>query len=145
MPWTIVSDKQPRQLSLLKVKLAICRLNAGDPLPEAVLKEKFFALSRTATEVSFVCPAEAAPAEAHCNTGWRCMRIDGLLPFNLTGILASLLVPLANANVPVFVFSTFDTDYIMVKEEDVEKAIAALAAVGHRVIDEREPPAGLFD
>jgi hypothetical protein len=73
------------------------------------------------------------PEGIRCNKGWRCLQVEGPLPLHETGILASLTAPLANAKIPVFVFSTYDTDYIMVKDADVEKAIGVLSVEGHSV------------
>ncbi len=73
------------------------------------------------------------PAEVHCEDGFRCLRVAGTLDFNVVGVLASLLVPLAEVDIPVFVVSTFDTDYLLLKETDLEKAADVLRAAGHQV------------
>lgn len=65
--------------------------------------------------------------------GWRCLEVGGPLPFELTGVLASLASPLAAAGVPIFAVSTFDTDYLLVPGEKLEAALAALGAAGHRL------------
>lgn len=121
------------RLSLLKGKLAVCRLEKSAPIPGWLMEGEFFSISRTFDEVSFVCSQESVPDGIQCNKNWRCLQVEGPLPLQETGILASLAVPLANAKIPVFVFSTYDTDYIMVKDADVEKAISVLSAEGHSV------------
>ncbi len=121
------------KLSLLKVKLAVCRLDKGAPLPEWLAEGKFYTASRTYGELSLVCPEDNVPDGIQCNKGWRCLMVEGPLDLGLTGVIASLTAPLAGAKVPVFVLSTYDTDYIMVKEADLEKAIGALSAEGHTV------------
>jgi hypothetical protein len=68
-----------------------------------------------------------------CEGGWRALRVAGSLDFSLVGVLAGLLDPLARAGVSVFVLSTFDTDYLLVKGHDLEKALAALRRAGHAV------------
>lgn len=121
------------RLSLLKGKLAVCRLEKSAPLPGWLAEGVFFSISRTYDELSFVSPQESVPDGILCNKDWRCLQVEGPLPLYETGILASLAVPLANARIPVFVFSTYDTDYIMVKGADLEKAIDVLSAEGHNV------------
>jgi hypothetical protein len=65
--------------------------------------------------------------------GFRALKVDGVLSFHLTGVLASLATPLANAEVPIFVVSTHDTDYLLVPETLLSSAIAALREAGHSV------------
>jgi hypothetical protein len=97
------------------------------------MEGEFFTVSRAFDELSFVCPQESVPDGVRCNKNWRCLKVEGPLPFNMTGVLASIMVPLANAKVPVFVFSTYDTDYIMVRDDDLETALRALAGEGHEI------------
>ena len=80
-----------------------------------------------------VCRRDVVPDGVVCETGWRCLRVAGSMPFTLVGVLASLTTPVANAGVGVFAFSTFDTDYLLVKESDLLKAVAALRSAGHVV------------
>jgi len=121
------------KLSLLKGKFAICRLEKSAPIPEWLKESTFFTVSRTFDELSFVCSQESIPECISCDKEWRCFQVEGPLPFNETGILASLTAPLANAKIPIFVFSTYDTDYIMVKDADLDKAVRTLSAERHSV------------
>jgi uncharacterized protein len=93
----------------------------------------FVSVTRTADELSLVCAESAVPQDIQCEPGWRLFKIEGPLDFSLTGILTSVAQPLAEARVSIFTISTYDTDYVMVKERDLEKAALALAAAGHRV------------
>jgi hypothetical protein len=111
---------------------AVSRLASDDPLPTWAAGE-FLSVTRTADELSVVCREEAVPQGVQCERGWRCLRVAGTLEFALVGILASLLVPLAEAGVSVFAASTFDTDYILVPQMALVQAIAALRAAGHVV------------
>jgi len=121
------------RLSLLKEKLAVCKLEKSAPIPGWLTEGEFFSVSRTFDELSLVCLQESVPDGIQCNKNWRCLQVEGPLDFGLTGVVASLTAPLANAMIPVFVISTYDTDYVMVKDADVEKAICVLSAEGHSV------------
>jgi uncharacterized protein len=112
----------------------VCRLAPGDEIPQWALRRGGFAsVTRTANELSLVCAESVVPQGIQCEPGWRIFKIEGPLDFTVTGILASVAQPLAEAGVSIFAISTYDTDYVMVKEQDVEKAVRTLAAAGHRV------------
>lgn len=123
------------ELELWSPRLTICRLG-----PEAVVPDwavaataAFVSITRTHDELSLVVPEEVVPAGVRAEGGWRALSVVGPLAFSLTGVLASLAVPLAEAAVPVFVLSTFDTDWLLVPEERVTAAVVALETAGHRV------------
>jgi hypothetical protein len=119
-------------LVLLPGAFAVCRLPADAPLP-AWGAGVFVSVTRTPDELSVVCLADAAPDGVRCEKGWRRLRVAGELDFALVGVLASLMAPLAEAGVSVFVVSTFDTDYLLVKDADLARAVEALKAAGHTV------------
>ena len=85
-------------------------------------------MTRTADELSVVCDEEQAPEGGRCETGWRCIAVQGPLPFWATGILASLAGPLAEARISIFALSTFDTDFVLVQESDLARALWPLLA-----------------
>lgn len=111
------------KLELLPGNFSVCRLPAGAPLPR-----DFFSVTRTGEELSVVCLEGKEPVGARVETGWRCFRVAGTLDFALTGILSSIAAPLATAGVSIFAVSTFDTDYVLVR--DLPGARAALLAAG---------------
>jgi hypothetical protein len=121
-------------LVLLPEDYAVCRLEAGSGLP-AGLDQAGGVVSVTWTpyETSIICTADRAPGDAVVNTPWRCLRVNGPVNLALTGILASLVNPLAEARVNIFAFSTHDTDYVLVPAVRLSEALAALSAAGHRV------------
>lgn len=97
--------------------------------------KEFCFLSKTDEEISLVCISEDVPPNAtDINEGWKAFRIQGILDFSLTGILARITALLAENEIAVFAVSTYNTDYIFTKAEDFPKALAALAAAGHQVI-----------
>jgi hypothetical protein len=120
-------------LSVLPEKFMICRLE-----PEAVIPEwaagagPFLSITRTADELSIVGAETNAPGDVKSERGWRCLKVEGPLDLSLVGILASLLRPLAEAQVNIFAISTYDTDYVLVKEEKLARAKEALTQSGCR-------------
>ena len=120
-------------LSILEGRFAICRLKASAEAPRLSLNEDLFSITRTRDELSIVCSEEGAPEGERCEKGWQCLKVEGPLDFSMTGVMASLAVPLAQAGVSIFTVSTFDTDYLLVKETDIERAVLALSAAGHSV------------
>jgi hypothetical protein len=120
-------------LILLPDTLAICRLGPGEMLPTWATESSWVSVTRTAEELSIVCPQRAVPDGVQCARGWRCLAVAGKLDFELVGVLASLVVPLAEAGISVFVISTFDTDYLLVRARDLERGLAVLQAHGHTI------------
>lgn len=121
-------------LDLLPAEYAVCRLPPNSPLPPGLQAGAgVVSVTWSPDEVSVICPVEQAPPEATVSQPWRCFRVNGLVNLALTGILASLVGPLADARVNVFAFSTFDTDYVLVPAVRLAEAMEALAAAGHRV------------
>ena len=112
----------------------MCRLKAGGELPaELDLTVGVVSVTWTPDEISIICTADQAPTAGVVNTPWRCFRVNGPVDLALTGILASLVNPLADARVNIFAFSTHDTDYVLVPSVRLEEALAALSGAGHRV------------
>ena len=126
-------------LLVLSDRLAICRLSPESPIPEPPASGGLWSVTRTADELSVVLPESALRPEwkdredFKAETGWRALRVEGTLDFALTGILAALATPLAAAGVSLFAVCTYDTDYILVRERDLDKATTALTAAGHTV------------
>ena len=112
---------------------AVCRLGAEAPIPSWATAGSFFSITRTADELSVVCGQDAVPEGVVGERGWRCLRVAGTMPFSVVGVLASLAAPLAEAGISVFAVSTFDTDYLLVKEKDFEAALDALRQRGHGI------------
>lgn len=133
-------------LTLLPSDHTVARLPADAAVPSWLPTSGFTSVTRTSDELSVVAPTEAVPTDAvpsdaapsedgswRREPGWRLFRLEGPFEFTLTGILAAVLDPLAAAGVGIFAVSTFDTDYVMVKQHQLDAAVAALAAAGHEV------------
>ena len=120
-------------LTILPDRFAICRLSPDEEIPDFIFHTQFYSITRTDDELSIVLPEEKTPSTWKAEKGWRCLKVDGPLDFYLAGILSSFAAPLANVGISIFTVSTFDTDYILIKEEDLEGAKRALSTHGHIV------------
>ncbi len=119
-------------LIVMPQRLAICRLGPAEELPAAVLGAPFWSATHTAEELSLVIPENFVPEGYRCERGWRAFQVAGPLDLALTGVLSALASPLAQANISLFALPTFDTDYVLVRERDLDRAIVALSQAGHR-------------
>lgn len=128
------------KLLLLESRLAVCRLEPDAKIPEGLHRESFYSLTRTDDELSLVCEESNAPQQGLIEHGWRCLAVEGPLDFSEVGVLAALTQPLAEAEISIFVVSTFDTDYLLVKEEQLEQAICSLESSGHEVLKSLPAP-----
>ncbi len=117
-------------LEWLPGRYAVWRLEAGAEMPKlAISGGGLVSITRTGDELSIVAPESAVPGEVTAQRGWRAMRVVGTLDFSMVGVLARLTGACADAGVPVFVVSTYDTDILLVRDGDVEAAVSALGAV----------------
>jgi hypothetical protein len=123
----------PVTLHLLPGEFAICRLSSSEAVPAWAGSAVFSSVTRTADELSILCPTEQVPAGTKHDAGWRVLKFQGPFAFNETGILASVLVPLASVKISILATATFDTDYLLVKSEQLEAARRVLEQAGHVV------------
>lgn len=124
-----------KQLALfvLPQRLAVCRLEPDKPAPDWVLECPFCSITRTGEELSIVLPEEDVPRGWQAERGWRGFKVLGPLDFDLTGVLASLAAPLAQAEISMFALSTYNTDYVLVRDADLSAAKRVLLASGHLI------------
>ena len=119
------------ELKTIGHRLTVCKVADTADID---MTAEFFFVGRTDEEVSLVCRTEDVPAETlEREDGWRGFRIRGKLDFSLIGVLSGITGILAEHRIGVFAVSTFNTDYILVKEEDFESALEALCAEGYTV------------
>jgi hypothetical protein len=122
------------KLTVLPGEFSVWRLPPEAAVP-AVDPGIFLSVTRTEDELSIVSSSSGVPAGVKAETGWRCLKVEGPLAFEMTGVLAALSAPLADSDIPIFVVSTYDTDYLLVKSADLERSCQALRDAGHRVGD----------
>jgi hypothetical protein len=119
-------------LTVLPEPMAICKLAPTASVAEWASAGKFLSITWTTSELSIVCPAAQVPDGITHVRGWRCIKVEDPLDFSQTGVLAALALPLAHAEVSIFALSTYDSDYVLVHGDSLEKAIFALTQAGHR-------------
>ncbi len=120
------------ELKRIDHKLTVCKVTGVTSIN---LKSDFFFIGKTDEELSLVCKTEDTPKNTvERDDGWRGFRIQGVLDFSLIGILSKLSGILAEYKIGIFAVSTYNTDYILVKEENYERALTVLASEGYTVV-----------
>jgi len=123
-------DASGRSYSLLQDTFAICRMDKNASLPDWAVGGEFWSVSRTPDELSVVCPQGSVPADVDHEAGWKCLKVDSPFEFDLAGMISSIAAPLAEADVELLVVATQDSDYLMVRESELERAAGELARAG---------------
>lgn len=123
------------ELTILKNTYSVYRFTKGEKLPSWIYKSDFYSVTGTSHELSVVA-IENPISGAQSEEGWKIFRITGPLAFTVTGIIAGISGLLAGENISIFVLSTYDTDYFMVKEKDLQRCIAALKKKDHKILME---------
>jgi enamine deaminase RidA (YjgF/YER057c/UK114 family) len=128
-------------VKVLDGRLSVCRLKASERVPSWALElhEGFVSITRTPDELSIVCPEEAVPPDTTAEDGFRALVLPGPIPFTETGVLASLATPLAAAGISIFAVSTYDTDYVLVREADLDAALAAVGGSSRQRVSSGSP------
>ncbi|MCR5141542.1 MAG: ACT domain-containing protein [Ruminococcus sp.] len=120
------------ELKKLDCKLSVCKVA---DISDIKLTADLYFIGKTDEELSLVCKTEDTPKNVtECSDGWRGFRIQGVLDFSLIGILSKLTGILAENKIGVFAVSTYNTDYIFVKEENFDRALGILASKGYTVV-----------
>lgn len=122
-----------RAFTLLPATLAVCRLERSAPVPGWVGGDPFVAITRTADELSVICDEAAVPQGVVAARGWRCLKLEGPFDFSVTGLVASFAGALADDGISLMVVCTYDTDYLLVRTPDLDRAIVSLERSGYSV------------
>src|SRR6266436_2154579 len=120
-------------LSLMPHMYAVCQFHPDKHIPYWALVGDFVSLTRTHEELSIVCQQDNVPDDIEAERGWYCVQVHGAFDFSVAGVNASLAIPLAEADISVLAIATYATDYLLIKEEDVERALLVLEQAGHSV------------
>ena len=118
-------------LKVIDTEFSVCKV---EDYSQVDLNEEFVFAGHTDEELSLVCPTSLVPDNTtECNDGWKAFRIEGVLDFSLVGILSRISTCLADNSIGIFAISTFNTDYILIKDGDFEKAIEVLELAGNTI------------
>ena len=120
-------------LTLFPELYAIARFAPHEKITVDYSRDSFYSLTKTSEEISVVCEQSSFSAGTRAERDRRLLRVDSVLAFELTGILYSVAAPLADANISIFAISSFDTDYILIADHDIEPAIVVLESAGHKI------------
>jgi hypothetical protein len=123
------------RFAVIPGSFAVSRLAPTAPVPEWIQSGEFACMTRTRDELSVVSLAASVPPEVQSEKEWTCLKLLGPFPFQETGILASFLDPCARAGIPIFAVSTFDTDYVLVKDQDKARTLRTLLDAGHELVN----------
>jgi hypothetical protein len=118
----------------LRGPFAIIRLAPDAPIPAWATSREFTSITRTADELSIVCPAGHVPKDVPSGPCWICLKLEGPFLFSQTGILLSFIQPLSGNGVPIFAVCTYDTDYILIQEEHMGGVVELLRQAGHELV-----------
>lgn len=121
-------------LELLKENYCVCRLEAQEAIPEWCEQGDFYSITKTKDELSIVCSQQYVPENIQAERDWRIFKILGPLDFALIGILSKISLLMAECKISIFALSTYDTDYILVKNDKVDEAVRALVDAGYQVV-----------
>ena len=119
-------------LSVLSETFTIHKFSPDASIPEEIMKSNFYSVSKTEKELSLVCSEVFEFQSLQSSNGWKCIKVKGPLDFNLTGILAGISDILTRGKISIFAISTFDTDYILVKSQEVSLARKKLKKAGYK-------------
>ncbi|MGX9756862.1 ACT domain-containing protein [Clostridioides difficile] len=121
------------KLKLFLEEYAVCRLNSNSKIPTWIDTKNFYSITKTDDELSVVCSNNNIPSDVKSEKEWRILKILGPLDFSLIGILSKISGLLADNKISIFAISTYDTDYILIKEKDIKNACKILNCNGYEI------------
>lgn len=114
------------QLKILDKKLKVVKLKVNETIPEIIFKQDFYSITKTDEELSIVIDENINISSDIVENNWRAIKIVGVLDFSLIGILSKISTILAQAKISIFAISTYNTDYILLKSDNLENAVEIL-------------------
>ena len=124
----------PLRVHVVPGRYAVCRLEAHAQIPDWARNPSFVSITRTPDELSIVCEEANIPRGQRTEVGYAMLMIEGPLAPEMVGVMVSLITPLAHAGVSIFAISTFDTDYVLVRASQLDRALDAIRRAGHTVV-----------
>ena len=113
-------------LKVLNDTYQVVKLEPNDNLPKDIFNREFYSITKTEEEISVVASSKIAIQSNYIENGWKIIKISGMLDFELIGVLSEISKILADNKISIFVMSTYNTDYILIKEQSLNKAMQAL-------------------
>ncbi|MEI7990176.1 MAG: ACT domain-containing protein [Chloroflexota bacterium] len=129
----MIEEDKKFTLTLYPLSMSICRMPPNAPFPQWVKGIQIIFISHTPDELCVICPEVVLPKGIPGERNWRLLRIEAIFDFSEVGVLYTISKAFADANVSILTISTFDTDYFLIRDKDLERALAALYKAGHRV------------
>jgi len=126
-----VMESESLHLEIEPFQVGLFKLPPSSQIPQWVFESSFYSITKTLEELSILCTDSVIPREIIAERNWSCFRLMGSIDFSTTGVLASLADPLARAGISIFSVSTFETDYLLVRKDKLQDAIACLEQAGH--------------
>jgi hypothetical protein len=126
-----VETHQALKFRQLPGEYAVIRQDFDSPVPSWATNGDLVSITRTADELSIVCPVDHVPKEVATGLRWSCLKLEGPFPFSQTGVLLSFIEPLSSNAIPIFALSTYDTDYVLIPPEYIDRALDRLREAGH--------------
>jgi len=120
-------------LTLMKEEFSLAKLDPFAGIPTWAVRGEFWAVTRSGADVSVVCATDAIPEGVEATHGWRTLELEGPISFAETGILDSVIEPLSHADISILAVSAYDTNFVLVRDEDIERACTILLGVGHTI------------
>ena len=128
------TESESLRFSIVVGQFAVCRLSSHETIPAWVYSSAFSSITRTADELSIICPAFQVPSGIQAEDGWTLLKLHGPFTFDTVGVLRSVACALAEVGVSILTVGTFATDYVLIKQTQVQRAVEALEAAGHKQI-----------
>ncbi len=123
-------------MKVLKSNFSVVRLAQDEDIPKWALDSECYSITKTEDELSILCDSQCVPKNSQLvvEDNWKAFKVLGPLDFSLVGILSNISKVLADASISIFAISTYDTDYILVKENDLSGAVTALANNNYEIV-----------
>jgi hypothetical protein len=126
------------RLCVMPENYAICSFPPDMTLPDWTDRSSIFSITKTPKEITVVCEENLVPGECKRSENWKCIKVEGSFDLDAVGVLASIAGPLAQNKISLYVISTFDTDYVLIHVNDIDKAVSCLSEFGHSFIGKKQ-------
>jgi hypothetical protein len=131
-------DYTKLKLSLLPETYAICSFPPDFVFPTIDHMSSILSITKTFRETTVVCDENRVPGDCRKSGNWKCIKVEGSFDLDAIGVIAGISKPLAESQISIYVVSTYDTDYVLIKAKDIDEAVACLSKCGHKFTESKE-------